>query len=471
MSLIANYGNAVELRPIQGPPGLAGGPVMLLNGQIVSINDNAENYIKNGYDLNDIIYSIVNLIIDKIRLAPWSIYQVKDESSLKQLRALCTKLETPGYYNKAAKLQAKSLELVQDAGWWTNLVTYPNDKETMQDFIANGCGYKLLTGNKYIWGELIPGGKDAGKPNSLRLLPSQWIDIVVAKLFGTDVDPNILGYKNRSIPDKTYPVEEIMHEKYMNYNWNTAGAQLYGTSPMKAALAKVNLANSMVKTNTAKIQNGGVETVLFVDDPRPGVPAQGQLDGLKAKLTSGGEYTGPVNWGKIATSAYKMGAVKLGATPVELDLYQAEMSIVRALCNIFGGVPSTLLNDPENKTFNNMKEGEKALTSRCALPLLTSTRDNLNRKAQQSWKLPKNWIIDFDMTVYSELQEDMKEMSGWLLPVADRTGMSMNEVRDMMGLETRSEPIMDQPMINTQKIGVPLNEYDITSGINNELDA
>jgi hypothetical protein len=423
MSLIANYGNAVELRPIQGPPGLPSGPVMLLNGQIVSVTDNAENYLKNGYDCNDIIYSIVNLIIDKIRLAPWAIYQVKDESSLKQLRTL-TKLDVPGNFTKAKQLQNKSLELVSNAGWWGNLIEYPNSSETFQDFFANGCGYKLLTGNKYIWGENIPDGRDGGMPNSLELLPSHLIDIIVAKLVGAETRPAVLGYGNKSLPDKKYPVTEVMHEKYMNYNWNTAGAQLYGMSPMKAALTKVNLANSMVKTNTAKIQNGGVETVLFVDDQRPGLPAQGQLDGIKAKLTSGGEYTGPVNWGKIATSAYKMGAVKLGSTPVELNLYEAEMAIVRALCNVFGGVPSTLLNDPENKTFNNMKEGEKALTSRCALPLLTAGRDNLNRKAHQDWKLPKNWIIDFDITAYSELQEDMKEMAGWLLPVANRTGMS-----------------------------------------------
>jgi hypothetical protein len=39
----------------------------------------------------------------------------------------------------------------------------------------------------------------------------------------------------------------------------------------------------------------------------------------------------------------------------------------------------------------------------------------------------------------------------------------------MMGLETRAEPIMNEPIIN-QQMGTPLNEYDITGGINNDLN-
>jgi hypothetical protein len=64
-----------------------------------------------------------------------------------------------------------------------------------------------------------------------------------------------------------------------------------------------------------------------------------------------------------------------------------------------------LLNDPENKSYNNSKEGEKAFTSRAVMPHLCSIRDQINRKARQ-WGYGLDYVVTFDLNVFPELQED-----------------------------------------------------------------
>ena len=140
-----------------------------------------------------------------------------------------------------------------------------------------------------------------------------------------------------------------------------------------------------------------------------------------------------------------MGVVPVGLSPVDLDIIASEMWSLRRFCNVFGGVPSQLLNDPENKVYNNTVEGEKALTTRCALPLLNSFREQFNRKLIE-WGY-KNTIIDYDMTVFTELQENMKDKWEWVKQLPVTNGYKL----DLMGLdhEEGQEEFMDQILIPT----------------------
>jgi hypothetical protein len=103
------------------------------------------------------------------------------------------------------------------------------------------------------------------------------------------------------------------------------------------------------------------------------------------------------------------------------------------------------LNDPDNKTFNNQKEGEKALTMRCALPQLNSFREHFNRKLKTDWGYAgKNIVVDYDMSVYSELQDDLATKWNWVkeLPV------SWAYKLDLMGMDYEDgDPGIDEVMI------------------------
>ena len=93
----------------------------------------------------------------------------------------------------------------------------------------------------------------------------------------------------------------------------------------------------------------------------------------------------------------------------------------------------------------------------------------MNRKAHEDWGLPKDWVIDFDMTVFSELQEDVGEMVKWIEPVAKLTGMSPNAVLSLLNLETMEDKIFDEAWIKTE-MGTPFSEWKIddNTGADNE---
>ena len=48
----------------------------------------AKSFVDDGYVANDIVYSIVKLITDKAKLAPFNVYRVVDERAAKKYKAM-----------------------------------------------------------------------------------------------------------------------------------------------------------------------------------------------------------------------------------------------------------------------------------------------------------------------------------------------------------------------------------------------
>lgn len=418
----------------------------VVGGTITSPDDNKRSYITDGYNINDTIYSATNLIMDKIRIAPWGVYQVVDEGSLKLMRGLMSKKDLSGDdFKEIKRLRNKSLEPYENDDTLNRLLDYPNEYCTFSDFVAETSLFKMLTGGRMIWAELLDAGANAGKPYSLWSLPYQEVSIIAAK--GWPVRE--VGYKLEAwnLADPVIPKEAVMHDKYFNPNFSVTGDHLYGFSPLKAALKLVTRSNSANKAATANFQNGGPKTVIFIDDERlAGSDVGGtEIQQIK-KILQGKEYTGADNTNKLAGTSYRIGAVPLGLDNVDLAIIESEKWDLRRFCNVFSGIPSQLLNDPENKSYNNQKEGEKALTTRAALPQLNSFRDNFNRKLSDDWGYGgKNIIIDYDMSVYSELQDDNQAKWQWVRELPVPWGYKL----DMMGLDYDDSPEMKEIMIPT----------------------
>ena len=426
----------------------------IINGQWVGIADNKGSYITNGYSVNDQLYSIINLILDKVRMPEWGTYKVVDEDQMKKYLSIIRKKNlTAEDYTKAQAYRTKALEPVS-AGKLTELMKYPNEYETMQELAANSTGYKLLTGDRYVYGEILDAGANQGKPFALHCLPSDQVTIIAQK---EKFPISSIGYALTSIA-QSFSREQVLHDKYWNPEWTVNGNHLYGLSPVKAALKKLTRNNSALKASGAMYQNQGVKGVLFVDDPR--VLSAGasvsdtrkQSDAIKQLLVN--EWTGEENSGKIGTSGYKMGWQSIGMSPVDLNIIESEKWDYIGLCNVFG-VPPELLGLTA-KTYNNMKEAETSLTSRCAMPQLNSFRDSINRKLSSDWGY-KGIYVDYDQTCFTELQEDVALKSGW---VNQLMCLSPNEQRSLLGLETIDNPIFDEQWIRTEN-GMPLSEWEI----------
>lgn len=445
---------APNLVPVRNPPSL-----QFVNGRLIAYEDNQNNYILNGYNINDIVYSIVRLITDKARVAPWGIYKVEDEEAYKRLQGMYRMKD----YNlkTAASLHRKALTPFENAGKWNDLIKYPNYSQGFNDFIADGIAFKLLTGNKYIWANMLKAGVNAGTPFELSILPSQWMNIYADNSF--PAKPT--GYGLSIVRQQNYTPEEILHEKYFNPNYDVNGVQLYGMAPLRAGLKRLQKSNLKITAEATSWGEEGIKGIVALQNQAGVVDyevAQNQVEQLAETVRQ--EWSGSKNRGKMGVSGYMVDWIPIGLNAEEMQMIESGWVDVAMLCNIFGGVPDTLLNNPKASTYNNVLEAEKALTTRCVLPELCATKDGLNRKGSEVWGLPKGGIIDFDMTYFAELQEDVGKVATWTSQII---AISPNEQRELCGLSALPDPEMSEPWV--MPIGrQPLSERGMVDDALNE---
>ncbi|HYH15930.1 MAG TPA: hypothetical protein VD794_11945, partial [Flavisolibacter sp.] len=103
---------------------------------------------------------------------------------------------------------------------------------------------------------------------------------------------------------------------------------------------------------------------------------------------------------------------------------------------------------------NNAGWAERSLTSRCALPLMTSFRDNFNRKLHTDWGYGgQNIYVDYDQSVYSELEIDRKQATDW---IKQSDWLTIRQKYALQNLEI--------PQVVQDKYGEMLDEIYIPNG-------
>lgn len=402
-----------------------------IGGDLVPYKTDKLSYIEKGYEKNDLVYSIVNLILEKAVQAPFAFYKIVDEQKYFRYRGLVQKMSgtAPGKttgkdFREIRDLRNKSLQLYTADTYLNELIAQPNENECFADHNKGLWGWKLLTGDYYEagWTPGI-GGASKGKPLQLYGLPSQYMSILATNTLPIGA----AGYLLQLGTEIPFTAEDVLHEKYWNPSWTLSGDQLYGMAPLKAALMRVQRNNEIQFRGAKTAKNGGADVVAFLDNPdlvkHDFNTAKAQMNRMKDTWDL--EQSGNENAGRAIWSTYKVGATRLGLSPVEMEALSSESVDLRFLCNVFGGVPSQLLNDIASSTYNNVSEGEKALTTRCAFPLLTSRERAFNYKMRElSAFKGTNIVGEFDRTVYTELEEDKKELVDWMeksfLPIRRR---------------------------------------------------
>ena len=402
-----------------------GSQIAIERGIVTWQGGDQRSFVDDGYVANDIVYSIVKLITDKAKLAPFSVYKVVDERAAKKYKSMAAQKDVN--LKELETLHKKAYELYTGDSRLNELLKYPNEEDTWSDFVEQWCGFKLITGNTFIYAKMIEAGNNQGKPYELFALPSQYMAIIA----DINVFPATrVGYQLYYGVMWSFDTKEILHDKFWNPQWNVTGNQLYGQSPLMAAAKNLTRSNEAKTASVASFQNGGPAGVLFMNDDRfDPTSGQAQAQALKKAVS---EKSGSLNYNSIAVSGYKVDWKQIGLSPVELNIIESEKWDLKALCNIYG-VPSQLLNDSDSKTYNNQREGEKALTLRCAIPLLNALTDNLNRKLHSDWGYKgTNLYVDYDISVFGELEANKVEQTEgldkawWISPKQKLEIMNIN---------------------------------------------
>lgn len=425
--------------------------IRFFGGQIVPYADRKEIYVDEGYRGNDIIYSIISLITNTAKVAPWAAYKVVDEGAYKKYKLELSK-EQPNY-KAAFDYRQKALELYTGDAGLNELLKYPNPNQTFAEENAELWTWKLVTGDYFeYWEDAPTGGLRAGVPRSISALPSHLMVIRSSTTLPLTAEKYYLQLGQMV----EFEREQILHEKYPNLQWDTFGIQLYGMSPLQPARKRLQRNNESTEAGAIAARNGGMRGVAFYDDQRldPNDDKTFEQMGKEKKSFQNEMRPGTDGSGHVFWSPFKVGYQQLGFSPKDLDISTLEMADLRQFCADYG-VPSQLLNDSAAKTYNTVTEAEKALITRAVLPLLSSRRDSLNRKFARR----DNVIVDFDLTVYDQLQPDKDRIATWVnkMPLTNARKLEIigEDVPDTMTQEEREAILLPSGMTALADIVMP----------------
>jgi len=397
-----------------------------LGTSIIIQDENDLTFIRDGYQRNATVYSIINLITKAATTIPFQVYEINNSTSAKQYKSMTSGIMDASAMYKANVLKKRAFTEVKDTPL-ESLLNRPNPEQSFSAFLQELIAFGKLTGNRYIYGIKPDTGPNQGKFGQLYVLPSQLVEIVSDGL----LDP-IAGYKIIYNYETTVDPENICHIKDFNPDYNMAGSNLYGQSPLRAGLRVLTANNEAVTTGVKYLQNQTSRGML-VD--KEGTITQVQAQALKQNFRK--QYQGADNAGDVIISSKDLSWINFGLSAADLSLIEQYNATVKDLCNIYN-IPVQLLNNTDASTYNNMKEAKKAMYQNAVIPELIKIRDELNR-----WLVPQfgaNLYLDFDFTMISEMQEEVDKLvsqlntAWWITPNEKRDAMNypMDEINAYM---------------------------------------
>jgi HK97 family phage portal protein len=414
------------------------------NGSVMWLNKDRSSYVNKGYSDNEIVFSIVRLLLSKLTEAPLMLSEVKDEKELKKYKSWLKKGGDGTLRMQTMLMQAKALEEVERHPL-IDLLNKPNDYQSQAEFLEAAFGFYKLLGETFIYG--IGPGEDSinfGQFTELHVLPAHLVEPV----FGSWNEP--IEFYKFSIGDQAIkiPAAHIMHLKTWNPNWDTNGQQLRGFSPLEAGSKVLTRNNYNKEAQTKAFINGGKAFLLSSSNSDRPMDKE-QVDLLNDRIRE--KLSGVENFRNFVATNGLVTATPIGDTPADLGLQEADDKDLRRICMLFGVDADLFIGD---STFNNKEYALKSLVTNVILADLIRFRDKLN-----SWLLPgyikdkKKYFLDFDTTVFAELQPDlklMKEVYGSMWQ------FTPNEVRSVFKWDAHEDPNMD-------KIYIPMGLSELGS--------
>jgi HK97 family phage portal protein len=395
----------------------------IMNNLIIWYDGNQETFIKDGYQSNAMVYSIIEKISTKITVPDLQVFSDKKTGS---------KYKSFKYSsNEIARVQSrvykkKELALVEKEDDFTKLLKTPNPKQTEREFREEVNKWFNITGETFIYGFSPDNGLNKGKPIELYCLPSH---LVVIEQGG--VMQPVKGYK-LIIGDQTVliPADQVLHIKRFNPEWDLVGSQLRGQSPLLAGLKLLRKNNAGIESGAKSNENQGAKGIVSPNINNPELfLTKEQREALDQNVEK--RINGNDNMGKVVTSGLPLQYTQIGLSPVAMDLIKSLEYDDDKLCGLWGVNP--VIFKP-NATDANLEHAQKSLVTDVCLPFLS-----MYELKMAEWLNPKfktDYVIDFDVTSYAELQPDMELIKNVF---ANNPAYTWNELRTMQGFDESEE--------------------------------
>lgn len=410
-------------------------------GQVMWYEADSDNFLKQGYLGNHVVFSVVDWVGSKLAVAPPILYEVKDEKQLRRYKSLL-KDPTPDSVMRALDIRGKAMEEVDKAPM-LDLFTRPNPIMSWTEFVYGYYVYKSICGSAYVGG--VRDGQDGtmGKIREMWLFPSHLTEIVAG-----DVYNPIKGYKLRSAPDKMIDAENVMQLRNFSPRYDTPTQWLYGLSKLHALRSIVQEYNEGTEVKVDAYQSRGARDIIF---PKSSEYSEESVEQAKAVQEAINRKIQQSGAGGIIANSVELGSIRVGLSPIELGILESQAVTKKDICSAFH-VPSIIMGyNDQGTTYNNLSEARKIALTDAVIPELEALKDGLNNWLIPSWfptKAGQNqrYLIDFDYESYPELQKDVKDTVDWM----NKAGcLTVNERRALLRYDSIQQEEGDRVLVPT----------------------
>lgn len=371
-------------------------PVVMYNnvsGAYTS-KDKYEDFAKEGYQQNAIVYRCVNEIAQGASSVPFKVFD--------------------------GDIELDNHPLI-------DLLNRPSPQFAGVEFFQGVYSHLLLAGNSYVLKTMV-----SGQPRELHILRPDRMRIKPSKTRIPDAYEYVLNGKvvESWDADPDTGASEVKHFK----TWHPQD-DYYGLSPLSAGAVDVDQHNMSAKHNYNLLLNGARPSGAVIFKPKDDSGMTVQLtEGQRQQLMSDLDlrFSGSSNAGRTMLLEGDFDFKEMGLSPKDMDFIQMKNMTARDIALVFG-VPSQLVGVPDNQTYNNVSEARLALYEDTIIPLLKRVESDLNEWLGNDFN--ENVNIQYDIDAIPAMAERRKKIYENVVQAVREGILSRNEARDRLGYE------------------------------------
>lgn len=323
-----------------------------------------------------------------------------------------------------------------------SILSRPNKWDTWEELIYQWAFHISLTGNA-IWVKDEIDGK--GRPTALYPLIPQFVKIVPHET--EKIAEYIYHVNGQTI---SFSPEEIIHFKRphpCNVYW--------GLGEIEPSQPLFNNFINRDKFEEKFIENGAMPSGLLTYRGVGGEEGPASIMDLdeeewgKIKDFWRQEYSGKNNAGKTVLLTGEWKYQKLGLTHVEMESLEKEKHTVREIF-MNHGVPGSIAGYERAANFATSRQDEINFRKYEILPLLHLLQGKLNTPGVLIANYDPNWKLRYNLSGLIDIKAVWQDYEG----LVRYGGMTLNEVREKMGLQRGEDPSLD--MLTTEQTRIPL---------------
>ena len=227
------------------------------------------------------------------------------------------------------------------------------------------------------------------------------------------------------------PKEDVLHIKMWNPNWTIQGDQLRGQSPLLAGMKTLKSSDTGITAKVKSQQNEGAKGIVSPNhnDPKMWLNPQQRQE---TEQVVDRKMNGIDNLHKVIVSGMPLQYTQIGLSPQAMQIIEGLNYDAKTLCSIYNISP--ILLGLTDGTYANQEGAMKGLVTDVCLPWLQLLEEKLTCWLVEKYnRIDKTrFVIDFDTTVYPELQMDLKVLKE---VYGDAYQITPNEYRAMLNME------------------------------------